>query len=268
VSAVRGPYPAKYLSSIYKGMLFTAAIAGLLLSGALSCALSPLVDVDGNAYPTVKIGKQVWIAENFRATKLNDGTSLQFAPDSLAWHRLSAPGYCFYGNTTNADTLKMLGALYNWYAVGSGKLAPRGWHVATNEDWATLRSWLIDHGYNWDGDRKKDENKIAKALAAQSGWKPYPLLEGMPGNDQRSNNRSGFSGQAAGYRFDQRDSLPGKPPVATYTAIHHRGAWWSATAINDSFAYAYGLGFCREHLIEYDSYTKNCGYSVRLVKDR
>jgi uncharacterized protein (TIGR02145 family) len=240
-------------------------IGCLLLILHSFCTRNTVTDADGNIYPTVRIGSQVWTAENLRTTKFNDGVPIPFVPDSTAWHNLVSPGFCYYENTNNADTIRKLGALYNWYCVDSKKLAPQGWHVPTNDDWATLQNFLIDHGYNWD--RRKGGNRIAKSLAAQNGWKPY-TIEGMPGNNMKENNRSGFSGLAAGYRFDLRDTIAGKPPTSSFTAIRHKGAWWSATQATASMAFSYGLGFCREHLIEYNSFDKTCGYSVRLVKNR
>ena len=160
-----------------------------------SCTRTTVTDADGNIYPTVIIGHQTWTVENLRTTTLNDGTPSPHVPDSIAWHNLTSPGYCYYQNTDNADTIRRLGALYNWYCVDSKKLAPRGWHVPTNDDWDTLQNYLIGHGYNWD--RKKNGNRIAKSLAAQSGWKPFGI-EGFPGNNMKDNNRSGFSGVADG----------------------------------------------------------------------
>jgi methyl-accepting chemotaxis protein len=55
------------------------------------------------------------------------------------------------------------GRLYNWYAVNTGKLAPVGWHVPTDDDWTILENYLIANGYNYDG--TTTENKIAKAMA-------------------------------------------------------------------------------------------------------
>jgi uncharacterized protein (TIGR02145 family) len=244
----------------------------LLLVGSMSlilhsfCSRNTVTDADGNIYPTVRIGGQIWTVDNLRTTKWNDGVPIPQVPDGIAWHSLATPGFCYYRNTNNADSIRKFGALYNWYCVDSKKLAPRGWHVPTNDDWTTLQNYLIEHGYNWD--RKRSENNIAKSLAARSGWKPF-TIEGTPGNNMKDNNRSGFSGLAAGCRYDTRDSVQvqGSSWKGAFKAIGHKGAWWSATEVNESFGYVYGLGFCVERLIQYDMFFKTCGYSVKLVKN-
>jgi uncharacterized protein (TIGR02145 family) len=225
------------------------------------CTQKTVTDVDGNIYHTVKIGNQIWMTENFRSTKFNDGTSISHVPDSVSWHSLATPGYCFFGNTTNPDTIKLFGALYNWYCTKSDKFAPPGWHVPTDEDWEALQDYLIKHGYNWDG--VKSGNRIGKSLAVQFGWKPFGI-KGMPGNCMEDNNRSGFSGFPAGFRYDSRDSA-GWYPV--FRANGHKAAWWSATEIDESIATVYVLGFCVDYLIKFQQWLKTCGYSVRLVKD-
>ncbi len=245
----------------------------LLLTGCIIlilhsfCTRDTVTDADGNIYPTVRIGSQVWTIDNLRSTKFNDGTPIPHVPDSVGWQFLTSPGYCYYNNTTNADTIRKLGALYNWYCVDSKKLAPPGWHVPTSDDWATLKNYLIEHGYNWH--RRKSGNEIAKSMAAKSSWKPFNV-EGTPGNNMKENNRSGFSGIGSGYRFASWETTEYNRDLRStsiFASIGHKGAWWSTTEINESEAFIYGLGFCEEGFIQWDSFLKTCGYSVRLVKN-
>jgi uncharacterized protein (TIGR02145 family) len=245
-----------------KALLLTGSIFLISFS---SCMRNTVTDADGNIYPTVKIGSQVWTAVNLRTTKFSDGTPIPLVPDSIAWHSLASPGYCYYRNMNNADSIRKFGALYNWYCLDSKKLAPQGWRVPTNDDWETLQNYLTEHGYNWD--RKKNGNRIAKSLAAQSDWKPFHI-EGTPGNNVNGNNRSGFSALAAGCRYDTRDSVgEGSKWKAVFTGISHKGLWWSATQVNESYGYIYGLGFCVESFLKQQMFFKTCGYSVRLVRD-
>ena len=58
-------------------------------------------DIDGNTYPTVKIGNQVWAAENYKCTKLRDGTPIPKVTDNTAWTALVTGAYCAYNNDEN-----------------------------------------------------------------------------------------------------------------------------------------------------------------------
>jgi len=100
-----------------------------------------VTDADGNIYPTIGIGSQIWMAENLKTTKYNDGASIPLVSDNTAWSLLFTPAYCWYNNDelSNKNTY---GALYNWYTVGKGKLCPVGWHVPNNSEWAVLASYL------------------------------------------------------------------------------------------------------------------------------
>ena len=99
--------------------------------------VNTVTDKDDNVYHTVTIGTQTWMAENLKTTKYNDGTAIPLVTDSTAWTSLLTPAYCWYNY--DATTYKnTYGALYNWYAVNTGKLAPIGWHVATDAEWTTL----------------------------------------------------------------------------------------------------------------------------------
>lgn len=100
----------------------------------------PCVDGDGNNYPVVQIGNQVWMGENLRTTKLNDGAEIPNIPKDSEWGALTTPGYCWANN--DATNKSPYGGLYNWFAVNTGKLAPKGWHVPTDKEWNDLIVFL------------------------------------------------------------------------------------------------------------------------------
>jgi uncharacterized protein (TIGR02145 family) len=211
-----------------------------------------VTDIDGNVYKTVKIGNQVWTVENLRTMKYNDGSTIPQVTDDTAWHKLNTPGYCWYSN--DIKNKSKYGALYNWFAIDTKKLAPKGWHVPTDAEWTILENYLIANGYNWDGTKTK--NKIAKSMAAKKDWET-DADAGSIGNDLTKNNRSGFSALPGGFRDF----------MGYFIRIGNFGYWWSATEEADvSFAFNRDLSFGFVYLSRYSS-LKCCGFSVRLVKD-
>jgi uncharacterized protein (TIGR02145 family) len=211
-------------------------------------------DGDGNNYPIVSIGTQVWMAENLQTTKFNDGNSVPPITSSYDWSNLTTSGYCWYNN--DATTYKPIyGALYNWYSVNTGKLCPSGWHVPDDAEWNILGYFLRDNGFNYDG--TNTGYKYAKALASASGW-TSSLTTGGVGNYDYSakKNATGFTGLPGGLR--DKDGL--------FIYIRYFCNWWSATEYTATYA--------RYHFLSYDlvaAFTDNnpkkYGYSIRCILD-
>lgn len=177
-------------------LLIIALLCSLAACKKDKVAEETVTDVDGNVYHTLKIGTQTWMLENLRVTKLNDGvTPISNLSNPDDWKNTNSAAYCWYEN--NDVDKEKFGALYNGFAVKTGKLAPEGWHVATEADWNTLLDYLITNGYNYDN--STSGNKVAKSLAAKSGWQ-IDNTEGNVGNNQSTNNKSGFTVQPAGIR--------------------------------------------------------------------
>jgi uncharacterized protein (TIGR02145 family) len=231
------------------------ALFAILLMFASSCteedSNNTVTDIDGNIYQTVTIGTQTWMVENLKTTKYNDGTSIPLVSDEDAWLALSTPGYCYYNN--DAANKTRYGALYNWYTVNTGKLAPTGWHVPTDAEWTTLENYLIANGYNYDG--TTTENKLAKSLAATIDWTTYAGT-GTTGNDLKKNNTSGFAGLPGGCRDGD----------GTFYGIGGNGYWWSSSQYSTSDAWIRSL-FYTSINVHRDSYYKPDGFSVRCVRN-
>lgn len=229
-----------------------------------------LMDIDGNEYKTVKIGNQVWMQENLRTTKYNDGTPIILDTSNVTWSNATTGKYCFYNNTANGDSIREFGALYNWYAVNTHKLAPAGWHVPAEAEWDTLEIYLTTRGYIWDvtttenfrpvpaynPDGTKTVNKIGKAMAAKTNWVLFKTL-GTVGCDQTKNNRSGFTALPGGFRWDWSGH---------YYSIGKESYWWSAMKYDTSMAYCSYLSFDKVNLGRGRD-LKLSGFSVRLLRD-
>lgn len=211
-----------------------------------------VTDIEGNVYKTITIGTQEWMAENLKTTKYNDGTSIPLVTGVTEWSNLTTPGYCWYDNdeTTYKDTY---GALYNWYTVNTDKLCPSGWHVPTDTEWTELENYLIANGYNYDG--TTTGNKIGKSLVATSGWNSSSGV-GDVGNDQSSNNATGFSAFPGGYRYYD----------GNFRNVGDSGYWWSSSESSTSNAYSRYLHYYRNYLGRYD-HRKHYGFSVRCLRD-
>ncbi len=93
-------------------------------------------DYEGNYYKTIEIGDQTWMAENLICTKFNEGSDIINVIDDQSWNSSATGSYCWYNN--DISNREIYGALYNWYAVSSGKLCPAGWHVPSHSEWMTM----------------------------------------------------------------------------------------------------------------------------------
>jgi uncharacterized protein (TIGR02145 family) len=256
-------------------LIYPLIVIGVLLMLQNSCKKSddnnPLpgdtkvTDIDGNIYTTVTIGTQVWMKENLKTTKYNDGTAIPNVTVNSAWEALTTGAYCDYNNTPSNSTT--YGRLYNWYAVdnnpttkvasnGGKNVCPIGWHVPNDSEWTALVDYLTTSGYNWDG--TTIWNRVAKSMASTSGWTTSGTL-GEAGNDQASNNRSGFTALPSGGR--------GMGGGGTFVFIESNSYWWSSSEYSTTNAYtwfmAYNLSFVD---ISHHS-RKHFGNSVRCLRD-
>jgi uncharacterized protein (TIGR02145 family) len=193
-------------------------------------------DADGNIYVTLNIGKQVWIGENLKTTRLNDGTLIPLVTNDEKWKALKTPAYCWYNNDEkNKDTY---GALYNWYTVKTGKICPQGWHVPTDTEWVALATFLGDE--NSAGDKLKE--------AGITHWKNYL---------SKATNDFDFTARPGGMRYYSGPF----PEFGDSYAV-----WWSATGYSSTQAGTRGLHDSSSRFFKgYDDVRS--GYSIRCIKN-
>jgi len=201
-----------------------------------SVSYGTMTDQDGNVYKTVKIGTQTWMAENLRTTKYRDGTAIPNVTDNTAWFALKTGAYCSYNNSAKPDTIATYGCLYNWYAVNTGKLAPKGWHVPTDVEWTTLTDYL--GGESVAGGKLKE--------TGTTHWNSP---------NTRVTNETGFTALPGGHRYS-----------GAFVDIGGDGSWWSATENDANVAWFWYMFYNGNYVFRHN-YSKERGFSIRCVRD-
>jgi len=215
------------------------------------CSGVSTVTYDGVTYNTVAIGNQCWLKENLRTTKYNDGTSITNVTDNATWKSTTSGAYCCYGNSSsNCSTY---GALYNWYAVNTGKLCPSGWHVPSDDEWTTLTNYLSAYSTYWCG---SNSSYIAKSLASTTSWNSSTTTCAV-GNNLLANNSTGFSALPGGFRDGSGGS---------FSNFGNFGYWWSSTEIDGSYAWDRRLSSNGAN-VNRSNRPKRHGFSVRCLRD-
>lgn len=197
-------------------------------------------DIDGYLYGTVVVGNDIWMRHNLRTTKLCDGTRIQLVTNPEEWAAIKSPAYTWYDNTLLGN--EPYGALYNWYAVESGKLCPTGWHVPTDIDWKYLINALpydpISKSYI--GGQMKDQTSRY--------WN-------LPNTG--ATNVSLFCAIPAGMRDKS----------GVFYKLGDNAYFWSSTPVNQTSIYYYVLSHDKQSLDRYFT-NKNCGFSVRCIQTK
>lgn len=210
---------------------------------------STVTDVSGNSYKTIKIGNQWWMAENLKVTVSNDSSLiteiLGTKHDDTLWSNINNGAY-------SISASKIPSNLYNWYAVNDiKKMAPKGWHIPTDEEWKILEVQLgmsqeVADRTNWRGTNEADK----LVSNNENIWQLGDASVLVP------NNLSGFSEEKIFCRLF--NSPQGE--LASY--------WWSASissAKPDEAWYRY-VNDSHKTIFRYHTY-KNYGFAVRCVKD-
>ncbi|MHC1690622.1 MAG: FISUMP domain-containing protein [Bacteroidales bacterium] len=211
-------------------------------------ATDPVDDIDGNTYTTVTIGTQVWMAQNLKTTKYNDGTDIPNVTVPATWGGRTQGAYCWYGN--DAGTYKATyGALYNWYTVdnnastrvasnGGKNVCPVGWHVPTDAEWTTLTDYL--GGLSVAGGKLK-ETGTTHWTTPNTG----------------ATNENGFTALPGGIRY-----ADGNPT----SYIGSYGYLWSSSLNSENYPINYYASYISSNFTLSQS-SKTLGASVRCVKN-
>jgi uncharacterized protein (TIGR02145 family) len=183
---------------------------------------------------TVKIGNQVWMAKNLDVSTFRNGDPIKEAKTKEDWFKArnkKTAAFCYYDYDSKNG--KIYGKLYNWYAVNDPRgLAPKGWHIPSDEEWTILTNYL------------GGENYAGTKLKSKTGWD-------YNGNGDDS---YGFLG------------LPGGSCNGNCNYFLESAAWWTSSEDMNDFAWRRSVISNNTRFIR-SSDVKESGLSVRCIKD-
>ena len=200
-------------------------------------------DFEGNIYSIDTIGELIWMTENLRSLKFDNGRNIRLINEEHMWDYDLDPKMnpearvCYYNFET--ENRKVYGGLYNRYAVEHGGLCPTDWHVATRANWEYLIGFL--GGLHEAGDKIKETGNLH--------WL---------GPNPHATNESGFT------------ALPGGRIDPSFKDLGRAGYWWGifiAGPGQNAFVTVSLNDLDRDvNIIPVPGYGSG-GYSVRCVYD-
>ncbi len=195
-----------------------------------------VIDFDGNAYSTVIIGNQEWMAENLRTSTFSNGAPILNITDPTYWGIASESAQCYYNNSPINDSI--YGKLYNWYVIeDTNNVCPTGWHVPSIDEWTEMVNFL-------GGDL------IAGGKIKEAG------LNHWQSPNFGATNESGFNALPGGYRSNFS---------GTFSTIEKYGFWWSSTPQDANAGFIYYLHYDQE-IASLATGNNKDGQSIRCIK--
>ena len=209
-------FPTKEFQGLTNGVEYTFTVKAVDINANKSEGVSvsatpvePVVEVpeemtdarDGNKYKIIKIGEQVWMAENLKY--LPEGAN--FSANNVGSNTTDfTKHYYVYGldnggtmddlnsDATAKENFDKYGIMYNWYAAINipntvtdtttlktymestailQGIAPEGWHIPADEDFKVLEATLGMSAETANKTSYRNDNSEGMKLKTEIGWK-------------------------------------------------------------------------------------------------
>lgn len=194
---------------------------------------------DGREYKWVKIGDQVWMAENLAYVPY------VCAPDSQCGIWI----YGYDGEGSYGSMLNTYGALYDWETAMD--VCPEGWHLPSDEEWMELERFL---GMEED---ELDRTGIIRGQEANVGGKLKESgLTYWKEPNEGATNETGFAALPSGILLDDK----------SFSSLKSAAYLWSSTSNENNTAFCRMLHYYGENVTR-KKISKISGLSVRCIKN-
>ena len=194
-------------------------------------------DRDMNFYETKIYDNQNWFSKNLEVSTYRNGDSIPQVQNANAWANLTTGAWCYYLN--DAANGLTYGKLYNWYAVKDQRgLAPSGYHIPTDAEWAKLTNWL---GGEIVAGGKMKEQGLSHWNAPNFGATNISLFSALPGG---ARDYGGYCNWIGVWGF-----------------------WWTSSEKDANYIWNLAIHYNDDYSSLGAGIFKSSGLSVRCIKD-
>jgi uncharacterized protein (TIGR02145 family) len=236
VSAITGLAP----NTLYYVRAYATNSAGTAYGSELTLTTFAATDADGNNYTSIVIGGQTWLLQNLKTTRYSNGDLIgTTTPSDLdITGQLTAKYQWPAGNDVN--NVPTYGRFYTWAAANDSRnICPTGWHVPTDPEWETMKSFL--GGEIGTGGKVKE--------VGTTHWSSP---------NTGATNETGFTAVGGGYRnFD-----------GNFVSFGVSSPYWSSTENLINTAWGWGQSLSTNNAdMGRNGFDKPDGCAVRCIKN-
>jgi len=197
---------------------------------------------DGQIYKWVKIGEQIWMAENLNYDVPANDTDVcydYYLANCTEYGRLYS--YATAMDLHSSCNTSTCAEQVNPKHQG---ICPADWHIPSNADWDKL---IRSVDGNTDTSSPYESPTAGRYLKSRDGWS----------NGGNGEDTFGFAALPGGYRYSN----------GNFQEVGDFGDWWSASEIASSSAYSRNMSYRYENVPYNDHDNKSALLSIRCVKN-
>lgn len=204
----------------------------------IAVAGSGVYDMDSNFYQTaIIVNSGEWMTSNLKTAHFANGDTIMSGRNLDDISAMSQPSFFFYSAGDSATSMNRYGRLYTWYVVNDPRgLCPTGWHVASHNDWDTLKKYL-------------GGQEVAGGKLKGSSYWSSP--------NTGADNTSMFNALPAGFRT----------PAEVYAEVSKTAIFWTMSQDTADRAWSMYVKYNYPSLFQAPN-EKNNAYSVRCIRDQ
>lgn len=218
---------------------------------------APVADNDGNLYEVIRIGNQLWTAENLRVVTYNNGDSITDGTGRGNYSGMASPQFFFHYDD-DPSFQEIYGNLYTWHVITDPRgVCPLGWRVPDYLDWESMIHHLdaLASEFETPSEGGMEISAIAGGMLRDEG-----TIEAQTGLWHQPNTGAN--------NITRMNVLPTgmRDPSGAFDGLGYNAAFWTYTEETPTHSIMFYTHYFNPGIYA-NIFVKSSGYAIRCVSD-